>query len=99
MLGRRDAAKVAGAAGAGLAATASGGSGQPAPRAGVGQGRSRGLDFPPGFLWGVATSAYQIEGAVDEDGRGALIWDAYARTPGKIRGGHDADTAADHYRR
>jgi beta-glucosidase len=99
MLGRRDAAKVAGAAGAGLAATASGGSGQPALQAGVGQGRGGTLDFPPGFLWGVATSAYQIEGAVDEDGRGASIWDAYARTPGKISGGHDADTAADHYRR
>lgn len=55
--------------------------------------------FPAGFLWGVATSAYQIEGAVDVDGRGKSIWDTFARTPGKTRNGDTGDVAADHYRR
>jgi beta-glucosidase len=55
--------------------------------------------FPDGFTWGVATSAFQIEGAVKEDGRGASIWDTYAHTPGKIRNGDNADVANDHYHR
>ena len=55
--------------------------------------------FPDGFAWGVATSAFQIEGAVKEDGRGASIWDTYAHTPGKIRHGDNADVANDHYHR
>jgi beta-glucosidase len=53
--------------------------------------------FPEGFLWGAATAAYQIEGAVDEDGRGRSIWDAFAHTPGRTRDGHTGDTACDHY--
>lgn len=55
--------------------------------------------FPPDFLWGVATSAYQIEGAVAEDGRGATIWDEFSHTPGRVRGGDSGDVAADHYHR
>jgi len=55
--------------------------------------------FPPGFLWGAATSAYQIEGAVDVDGRGPCIWDTFARVPARVRNGDTGDIAADHYRR
>src|SRR5262245_61655104 len=55
--------------------------------------------FPADFLWGAATSAYQIEGAVAEDGRGESIWDRFCRTPGKIVDGDVADVACDHYRR
>jgi beta-glucosidase len=55
--------------------------------------------FPNEFYWGVATSAYQIEGAVNEDGRGPSIWDTYAHTPGKIQNGDNADIANDHYHR
>ncbi|MET7326571.1 GH1 family beta-glucosidase [Nonomuraea sp. NPDC005650] len=58
-----------------------------------------GLRFPAGFAWGSATSAYQIEGAVDEDGRGVSIWDTFTRTPGRILNGHNADVAIDHYHR
>lgn len=56
-------------------------------------------DFPPGFLWGVATAAYQIEGAVDDDGRGKSIWDTFAHTPGKTLNGESGDRAVDHYYR
>ena len=55
--------------------------------------------FPPGFLWGVATASYQIEGAVEEDGRGRSIWDTFAHTPGKTADGHTGDQAVDHYHR
>ena len=55
--------------------------------------------FPDGFVWGAATSAYQIEGAVGEDGRGLSIWDAFAQTPGTIDDGTTGDVAIDHYHR
>jgi beta-glucosidase len=55
--------------------------------------------FPQGFLWGTATAAYQIEGAVNEDGRGPSIWDTFAHTPGKIKDGTTGDVAVDHYHR
>jgi beta-glucosidase len=55
--------------------------------------------FPTGFLWGAGTSAFQIEGGADLDGRGPSIWDTFCATPGRVRGGHDARHAADHRRR
>jgi beta-glucosidase len=57
------------------------------------------LRFPEGFLWGTATSAYQIEGAWNEDGRGLSIWDTFCRQPGTIWHGQSGDVAADHYHR
>lgn len=53
----------------------------------------------PNFLWGVATSCYQIEGAVAEDGRGPSIWDAFSHTAGKTLNGETGDVACDHYHR
>ncbi|HSD39726.1 MAG TPA: GH1 family beta-glucosidase [Rhodocyclaceae bacterium] len=55
--------------------------------------------FPKNFTWGVATSAYQIEGAAREDGRGPSIWDTFSHTPGKVRNGDTGDVACDHYHR
>ncbi|MEV4543363.1 GH1 family beta-glucosidase [Micromonospora echinaurantiaca] len=57
------------------------------------------LRFPPDFGWGAATSAYQIEGAAKEDGRGESVWDTFSRTPGRVRNGDTGDVAADHYHR
>ncbi len=53
--------------------------------------------FPDDFTWGVATSAFQIEGATLEGGRGRSIWDTFCATPGKVEGGANADVACDHY--
>jgi beta-glucosidase len=55
--------------------------------------------FGPGFQLGAATSSYQIEGAVAEDGRGPSIWDRFSHTPGKVKQGHHGDVACDHYHR
>ena len=57
------------------------------------------LRFPPDFRFGVATSAYQIEGALDADGRGRSIWETFADTPAAIERGENAAVACDHYRR
>ena len=55
--------------------------------------------FPDGFLWGAATAAYQVEGAVAEDGRGRSIWDTFSHTAGRTAGGDTGDVACDHYHR
>ena len=55
--------------------------------------------LPPDFAWGTATASYQIEGAVDEDGRGTSIWDTFSHTPGKVDNGDTGDVACDHYHR
>ncbi|HXH80615.1 GH1 family beta-glucosidase [Nocardioides sp.] len=57
------------------------------------------LTFPPEFLWGAATAAFQIEGATAEDGRTPSIWDTFARIPGAVVNGDTGDVACDHYRR
>lgn len=61
--------------------------------------RDDGHRFPDGFLWGAATSAYQIEGSVDADGRGPSIWDDFCARPGAIANGDSGRMACDHYRR
>ena len=55
--------------------------------------------LPADFRWGAATAAYQVEGAVDEDGRGPSIWDTFTHTPGRTLNGDTGDVAADHYHR
>jgi beta-glucosidase len=55
--------------------------------------------LPAGFVWGASTSSYQIEGAVEEDGRGQSIWDVYSHAPGRVKGGDTGDVACDHYHR
>ena len=57
------------------------------------------VTFPPDFLWGAATAAYQIEGAAGTDGRTPSIWDTFARVPGAVAGGDTGDVACDHYHR
>jgi beta-glucosidase len=92
---RRHFGKLAGVSALGLAepAKSADDAAKPAPD------RHAPASFPTGFVWGTATSAYQIEGAVDEDGRGRSIWDTFAHTPGKIGDHTNADRANDHYHR
>lgn len=57
------------------------------------------MTFPKDFIWGAATSSYQIEGAALEDGRGECIWHHFSHTPGKVFEDHNGDVACDHYHR
>lgn len=70
-----------------------------ASRADVPQRTVQPVDFPAGFRWGLATAAYQIEGAAHEGGRGASIWDTFSHTPGLSHHGDTGDIACDHYHR
>ncbi|SFJ25575.1 Glycosyl hydrolase family 1 [Bradyrhizobium sp. cf659] len=90
---RRQFAKIAGLSAAGMAGPLELADAKPAaaPRGESG--------FPVGFVWGTATSSYQVEGAVNEDGRGASIWDRFVRIPGKIEDGTTGDRANEHYHR
>ena len=57
------------------------------------------MSFQENFVWGAATAAYQVEGAVQEDGRGLSIWDTFSHMPGKTRNGDTGDIACDSYHR
>jgi beta-glucosidase len=92
---RRQFGKLAAASAVGAVAPVSPAAAQAAP----GSDGRRSAAFPDGFVWGTATSAYQIEGAVDVDGRGRSIWDTFSHTPGKIGDGSNGDRANDHYHR
>lgn len=59
----------------------------------------RKIAFPKDFIWGSATASYQVEGAVNQDGRGESIWDRFSHTPGKVLNGDTGDVACDHYNR
>src|SRR5207237_7418484 len=88
---RRQFAKLAGLSALGVAAVPA--DAQPAAE------RPAPASFPRDFVWGTATSAYQIEGAVNEDGRGRSIWDTFAHTPGKSEDRTNGDYANAHYHR
>ena len=60
---------------------------------------TRSRHFPPGFVWGAATAAFQIEGANTEDGRSPSIWDTLCERPGAVLDGSDGSVACDHYHR
>jgi len=60
---------------------------------------TKNMNFPPNFVWGAATSAFQIEGAALADGRAASIWDTFCRTKGAIVDASNGDVACDHYHR
>lgn len=89
---RRDLLRVGSAAAVGAVTAASGAATAAAPAKPL-------TSFPPGFLWGAATAAYQVEGAAAEEGRGPSIWDMFCRKPGKVWRDQCADESAGHYRR
>ncbi|HVV48488.1 MAG TPA: family 1 glycosylhydrolase, partial [Polyangia bacterium] len=69
-----------------------------AGKSGAGKGAAA-SPFPKDFAWGVATAAYQVEGAAAEDGKGPSVWDVFCKKPGAIFEGNTGDVACDHYHR
>src|SRR4030095_16470697 len=61
--------------------------------------RTETIEFPEKFLWGAATSAYQVEGSPLADGAGPSIWQRFSHTPNLVQDGDTGDVACDHYRR
>jgi beta-glucosidase len=99
---RRDLGRMAGSAAVGLGAGLLGCATPEARRAGTTSSVAPAPPtdrFPDGFRWGTATSSYQIEGAVNVDGRGRSIWDTFAHTPGRVKNNENGDVANDHYHR
>lgn len=93
---------VLGVSGVSLAASLAPSNAPGPPATALAQTTRRSMDrspFPHDFAWGVATSAYQIEGAVAEDGRGPSVWDLFVKRPGAIYEGQTGDVACDHYHR
>ncbi len=89
---------VAGAVAAGALMRARGLRAQSVPGA-VSAERIAAARFPEGFLWGLASASFQVEGAWNEDGKGETIWDRFNHTVGKIKGAATADVASDQYHR
>ena len=93
---------LAGSAGALLAASSrsAGAAGVERPVTSGAKSRAPGgAAFPKDFVWGVATAAYQVEGAAAEDGRGPSVWDVFCKKPGAVFEEHSGDVACDHYHR
>ncbi|HJR77548.1 MAG TPA: family 1 glycosylhydrolase, partial [Nitrospiraceae bacterium] len=98
-LNRREFVNSAGIAALGVLASPVATSAQSPSEAQGESPRGAAPEFSKGFYWGTATSAYQIEGAWNEDGKGPSIWDTYAHTPGEIKNNDTGDVANDHYHR
>ncbi len=94
---RRDFGRVLGASA--VVSTASPSYALPGAQPGVPAVRGSESHFPPGFVWGSATASYQVEGSVNEAGRGASIWDTFSHTPGKVANHDTGDVADDFFRR
>ncbi len=92
-LSRREFLRATASVAGGLAASRALGQGSPPDK------NSAPAEFPPGFLWGAATAAYQVEGASQADGAGESIWDRFSHTPGKVLNGDTGDVACDSYHR
>ncbi|HSL22396.1 MAG TPA: GH1 family beta-glucosidase [Vicinamibacterales bacterium] len=100
-ISRRGFAQAVATAALGLSGASNGDSASAGSQPAQSPGSSRAGErrFPDGFLWGTATAAYQVEGAVKEDGRGPSIWDTFSHTPGRTVNNATGDVADDHYHR